>query len=121
MKQIKFNIPLYDFDVMYLQVESPMDAEILRQEMSDFGCPEDDIDDEVGNLLNGRYNGGDTFRNMRQKKFLIVILPCTREKERRKVVGHEKRHIEDRILEHCAVNDIEAAAYLSGYLSQFIY
>lgn len=37
------------------------------------------------------------------------------------VVNHEKRHIEDRILQHCGIDDIEAAAYLAGYLSKFIY
>lgn len=121
MKQRMFNIPIYDYDVVYLELESAKDGEVLRKEMSAFGCLDEHIDEAVDNLLAGKYNGGDTYRDMRQKKFLVVILPCTCEKERRRIVGHEKRHIEDRILEHCSVQDIEAAAYLSGYLSQFIY
>lgn len=66
-------------------------------------------------------NGGSTFRNLDMKQFLVIIHPCKNEQTRRMVVNHEKRHIEDRILQHCAIDDIEAAAYLAGYLSKFIY
>lgn len=30
---------------------------------------------------------------------------------------HEKRHVEDRILSNCNINDKEASAYLAGYLA----
>jgi hypothetical protein len=33
----------------------------------------------------------------------------------------EKRHIEDRLLDYCGVKDIEASAYLAGYISKFMY
>ena len=36
-------------------------------------------------------------------------------------VNEKKRHVEDRILEHVGINDIEASAYLAGYLSQYMY
>lgn len=35
--------------------------------------------------------------------------------------NHEKRHIEDRVLEYCGITDIEASAYLAGYISKFMY
>ena len=79
------------------------------------------INDVGKDIENECMNGGDTFRNLDMKSFLVIIYPCKDEETRRSVVGHEKRHVEDRLLQHCFVNDIEASGYLAGYLSRYIY
>ena len=66
-------------------------------------------------------NGGSTYRNMDLAKILVIIYPCKNIEQRREVVNHEKRHIEDRLLKYLGIDDIEASAYLAGYLSRFIY
>jgi hypothetical protein len=55
------------------------------------------------------------------RKILVAVFPCDDEVKRRNIVAHESRHVVDRILEWINVDDIEAAAYLQGYLAEFIY
>ena len=40
------------------------------------------------------------------------------EKNRDNCYSHEKRHIEDRVLEWYSVNDIESAGLLAGFLGE---
>ena len=121
MKKKSFNIPIYDFDVTWIEIESKDDKDKLLQEMSKMKCQKKDMDDVINGVVNGYLNGGSTFRNMDCKKFLVIIHPCENESMRRNIVNHEKRHIEDRLLKFVGVDDIEASAYLAGYLSKFIY
>lgn len=121
MKKIKVKVPMYDYDVTWLEIESVQDKEKVFQEMKNLKCNKEDMDDVIDNIEKECMDGGSTFRNMDMKKFLIIIHPCKNEEMRRCVVNHEKRHIEDRLLQHCNVDDIEAAAYLAGYLSKYIY
>lgn len=121
MKKIKVKIPMYDYDVTWLEIENVQDKDKAFQEMKNLKCNKEDMDEVVENIERECMNGGSTFRNLDMKQFLVIIHPCKNEQARRMVVNHEKRHIEDRILQHCEIDDIEAAAYLAGYLSKFIY
>lgn len=121
MKKKTFTIPIYDFNVTWIEIESKDDKDKLLQEMSKMKCQKEDMDDVINGVEGGCINGGSTFRNMDLKKFLVIIHPCENESMRRNIVNHEKRHIEDRLLKFVGVDDIEASAYLAGYLSKFIY
>lgn len=121
MKKIEFNIPIYDFNVIILEVESKEDKAEVNTILLNFIPDKESIDEVLGYIENGDMNGGDTFRNMLYRKFIVVLYPFKDIETRREVINHEKRHIEDRILEYCNINDIEASAYLAGYISKYMY
>jgi hypothetical protein len=121
MKKSKFKVPLYHYDVTVIQIESSKDKDALIKEFKKMRVPEENYKDSIEYVENNYMNGGDTYRNMLNKRFLVIIYLCESENIRREVMGHEKRHVEDRILEHVGINDIEASAYLAGYLSQYMY
>ena len=121
MKKTEFKIPIYGFDVTILEVESKEDKDEVNTILSNFIPNKEKIDEVLGYIEDGCMNGGDTFRNMLYKKFIVVLYPFEDVENRREVINHEKRHIEDRILEYCGIYDIEASAYLAGYISKFMY
>lgn len=119
MKKIKFAVPLYDIDVTLLQVESKEDEEDVLSV-----CKEYDFDDELEKELrhaisNDCSDGAYTYWNGGMHVGIIVF--CRMESTRRKRVcyAHEKRHLEDKILKFCGIDDEEAAAYLAGFLSDY--
>lgn len=121
MKKTEFNIPIYDFEVTILEVESKDDKSEVNTILSSFIPNKESIDKVLGYIEDGSMNGGDTFRNMLYKKFIVVLYPFKDVETRREVINHEKRHIEDRLLDYCGIKDIEASAYLAGYISKFMY
>lgn len=121
MKKTEFNIPIYDFDVTILEVESKEDKDVVNAILSNSFLQKESIDEVLGDIENESMNGGDTFRNLYHRKFVVVLYPFKDIETRREVINHEKRHIEDRILEHCGISDIESSAYLAGYISKFMY
>ena len=50
---------------------------------------------------------------------VIVFYRMESMKRKRVCYNHEKRHLEDRILKFCDIDDMEAAAYLAGFLSEY--
>jgi hypothetical protein len=121
MKKTEFKIPIYDFDVTILEVESKEDKAEVNAILSNLTPDKESIDEVLGYIEDGSMNGGDTFRNLLRRKFVVVLYPFKDIETRREVVNHEKRHIEDRVLEYCGISDIEASAYLAGYISKFMY
>lgn len=121
MKKIEFNIPIYDFDVTILEIESKEDKDEVNTILSNFIINKESINEVLSYIEDGSMNGGDTFRNLLHKKFIVILYPCKDIETRREVINHEKRHIEDRILKHCGISDIEASAYLAGYISKFMH
>jgi hypothetical protein len=121
MKQKRFKIPIYDFSVVFVEYESAADADKVDKLYKELKISEEDLNDTKKGLMQGARNGGNTFRNCDMKKFLIEIFPTNSDMMRRNIVAHESRHLADRVLEWAAVTDIEAAAFLQGYIAQFIY
>ena len=121
MKTTEFKIPIYGFDVIILEVQSKEDKAEVNTILSNLIPNKESIDGVLDYIENGYMDGGETFRNMLCKKFVVVLYPFTDIETRREIVNHEKRHIEDRILEYCGISDIEASAYLAGYISKFMY
>ena len=117
MKIKEFTIPIYQYDVSLIFSEGN-DAEDVRKFLQDFECTHEDLDFVYNNITEGCFNGGETFRNMKKRKFAAVFYLFSDELVRVNIICHEKRHIEDRLMEHIVVEDIEAAAYLAGFLAE---
>lgn len=121
MKVRNFTIPIYDYKVTLLIIEGPTDADACAKYLAKFKCQKEDVEDVLFDIKNKCVNGGNTFRNLDMKRFLVVIYPCTSRDVLANILAHEKRHIEDRLLEHVNIDDIEASAYLSGYLAMHFF
>ena len=117
----EFKVPIYDFRIIYIEIESKEDAKKIEPILQRLRFDEDDMIEIKENIEKKRYNGGHLYRLVKHKLFIVLIYPSSSVNERRKTISHEKRHIEDRILEACLVSDMEAAAYLAGFLSEKIY
>lgn len=112
-----FNIPIYNFDVFFVEVEGKEDVTPLRRLLRKQGLS-DEIEGEILSAVEeGSFDGGWTLSALGRRLFYVILLPMSSEESRVNVLNHEKRHIEDDLLEYCGVDDKEAAAYLAGYLS----
>ena len=119
MKKYEFQLPYYKVDVTLLQVDGKEDesrvAEILKS--MDAKDPEYALDI----IRRGAVNGGDTYRDLNNKRMLVLFYPMEDNTHRAEIYSHEKRHIEDRVLEFYGVNDIESAGLLAGFLGEKFY
>ena len=121
MIRFNFKIPIYKINVSLVQLEGKKDIKPLIALMKGMKAKDDDINNEVEQLSEDRYNGGNTYRNMSRRRIVVLFYRMTSEKTRREVYDHEKRHIEDRVLEWFSVDDIESAGLLAGYLGEKFY
>lgn len=122
MKIKRFTVPLYNFTGTFAELDEGIaDAPKIAKLYKEMDIDQETIDKTTSDVSRGCHNGGDTFYNFAFKKFLIVVYPCNSERMRRNIVAHESRHLADRILEWASVNDIEAAAFLQGYIAENIY
>ena len=55
------------------------------------------------------------------RKIAVVFYPFSNEEEKAEVFAHEKRHIEDRVMEWASVDDIESAGLIAGFLGRMSY
>ena len=119
MEKLEFQLPYYKVDVMLLQVEGKEDendvAELLKS--IDANDPEYTLD----GIRRGAVNGGDTYRDLNNKRMVVLFYPMEDNTHRAEIYAHEKRHIEDRVLEFYGVNDIESAGLLAGFLGEKFY
>lgn len=118
MKKLKFDVPLYDINVTLVQVESPDDADEVKICCEGIGLSSEDTEATLEFVKQDKRDGGDTWRNFEKGQMLVIFYRMTDGRIKRNRYGHEKRHVEDRILQWCGVDDIEAAAYLAGFLSE---
>lgn len=116
MIKSKFHIPIYGIDVTMVQIENSNDKEPIRKLLNSIRAREEDIQTTLENIENESTNGGDTYRWLEARKVTIVFFPFTDTDNKINVFDHEKRHVEDRILEYFNVQDNESAALLAGYL-----
>lgn len=121
MKIFRFKIPLYKIHVTLVQAVDKKEAEDVRKVLKANHIDKDSIEDIVAGVARGGCNGGDTFRDFRCKRMFVFFYPYESDAIRAEVYSHEKRHIEDRVLEYFGVNDIESAGLLAGYLGEQFY
>ena len=96
MKKMEFQLPYYKVDITLLQIESEKDkndvAELLKS--IDAEDPEYTLD----GIRRGAVNGGDTYRDLNNKRMVVLFYPMEDDIHRVETYSHEKRHIEDRVL-----------------------
>lgn len=121
MNKLTFKIPLYEQTVTLVQIEGKEDVDAVLQLLKEIKVDQENINDTIDNIKRGCFNGGDTFRNFEIRRMLVVFYPMTTPRVKENLYSHEKRHIEDRVLEWAHVDDIEAAAFLAGFLGEKFY
>lgn len=121
MKTLKFNIPLYGVHVDLVQVETKDDKDGVIKLMRAIKCQQEFINEITDYIERGCYNGGNTYRNLDLKDILVIFCPMSDEETRAEVYAHEKRHIEDRVMQFTSVDDIESAGLLAGYLGRMFF
>ena len=119
MKTTKFEIPIYKINVSLVQVEGKDDLSNVTALLNENGIK--DVWDVETCIKEERRDGGDAFRNLNERKIVVVFYPFSSNNEMENVYSHEKRHIEDRVLNYFGVNDIESAALLAGFLGEKFY
>lgn len=117
MIKSKFHIPIYDIDITMVQIENSNDKKPIEKLLNSVAVNEEDKQKTLDDVENESVNGGDAYRCLGARKMLIIFFPFTNNDEKINTFDHEKRHIEDRILEHFNVQDNESAALLAGYLA----
>jgi len=116
MKLKRFTVPLYKWRVVIIQIESKKDVNLLRKKLNNYGAQQEDIEELCNGTEYESRNGG---MHMAGNKISVVVFyPFTNDKEKTNSVGHEKRHIEDEIIEKFNINCIESNALLAGFLSE---
>lgn len=116
MRTNKIHVPIYEYDVFMYQIEDVEDADAITRVLKKFKI--DDVIEEVTTNITDEAEGGAiTCFNPGEKTAVCVFYPESDATYYEMTLDHEKRHVVDDILEHCNVNDKEAAAYLSGWLT----
>lgn len=118
MKTKTFKVPIYGQTITLIQVDGKDDADAIVPILKNHKLTQEHIDDVLENISKGVFNGGDTFRNFQIERLLVVFYVMKTPYQRANVYSHEKRHLEDRILEWANINDIEASAFLAGFLGE---
>lgn len=121
MKIKRFRIPIYEYDVIYVELEKTSgEADAIEKLLISIGATTEDINEMVQDVKDSRSGGGNHFYNFRKEISLIIIDPHKDIVRKTSTIAHEKRHMEDRILQHFKIDDIESAGLLSGYLAKYI-
>ena len=121
MVKIDFKTPYYDYNVTLIQVESEKDAVAVCKFLAKEKIGKEHIGDAREYITEGYRNGGETNWNSRTKRIIVLFYEFLSDKDKANVYSHEKRHIEDRILQQCKIEDIESSAYLAGFLGERFY
>lgn len=117
MKYYKFKIKIYDWDIFYIEVESKKDAKKVVKKLESIGVPKDAMDDVGPAIKNNAQNGGEHFYNSGRRWSIILMYQASNNSRKFEIICHEKRHIEDRIMEHLGLEGTEAGAFIAGYIA----
>lgn len=119
MKRFDFHLPIYGWTITIATVKDKNDEQPVNDLFSEFGI---DDDNAIDNVVNERFDGGDTYVNAGQRIGLILLYISKSNAMFHNVLNHEKRHLVDRIgAIHLILNEREAIAYLDGFVSENIY
>ena len=119
MKKLEFQLPFYKVDITLLQVESKDDEEDVATLLRSINV--NHIEHIINGIKHGAVNGGDTYRDLNNKRMVVLFYPMEDDMSRAEIYSREKRHVEDRVLEFYGVDDIESAGLLAGYLGERFY
>lgn len=66
------------------------------------------------------HDGGDHFFQSKYKESVVIVYKTTSRKQKINIVLHELQHSVDRICLNTSIDDLEARAYLMGYIGSQI-
>ena len=118
MKMIHRMIPLYDIDLYLIQLESynDIDDEAFSELYSVLG--HDYYTNLIKEITEDKPVGGaNTIYSPGDKAGVVIFNPPESRDRSIATYGHEKRHIEDDIINHVGIEGLEAAGYLAGFLT----
>lgn len=119
MKKMDFQLPYYKVDITLLQIESENDVDEVATLLKSIDA--EDPEYTLDGIRRGAVNGGDTYRDLEHKRMLVLFYPMEDDLRRVEIYSHEKRHIEDRVLDFYGVDDVESAGLLAGFLGEKFY
>ena len=119
MKQLKFDVPIFDIEVILIQVESIEDKDAVLELMKGYDASEDILEELDNTIYDKDSDGASTFWNSKLHRAITVFYEMESQERKDICYAHEKRHIEDRILEFCGIDDRETAGYLAGWLMPY--
>lgn len=119
MRRLDVKIPIYGWNITVITIFNKEDEQPVKELFSEFDLTDDNA---IDNIVNERYNGGDTYVNSSTREGLILIYKFESINIFHNVFNHEKRHLIDRIGDtHFIKDEREAIAYLDGYFSEQVY
>lgn len=114
-------IPIFNHKLHVFEVTSKRDAGKLIKELKSLKIINGDDEREIRENIENKCDGACTFYRKTDCTLVVVIYIQNKQARRREVLAHEKRHVEDQILKHLGIDDMESAAYLAGYLAKEIF
>jgi hypothetical protein len=121
MKIKKIKIPIFNHKLDVFEVTNKRDADKLIKELKSLRIINEDDEKEVRDNIENECDGACTFYRKTDCTLVVVIYIQSNQDRRREVLAHEKRHVEDYILKHLGIDDLESAAYLAGYLAKEVF
>ena len=121
MKVKKVKIPIFNHNLNVFEVTSKRDTDKLLKELKPFKMLNEDDEKEVRENIENETDGACTYYRKADCTLVVIIYLQTNETRRREVLAHEKRHVEDNILNTLGIDDKESAAYLAGYLAKEVF
>lgn len=121
MKIKKVKIPIFNHKLNVFEVTSKRDTDKLVKELKSLKIINEDDEQEIRENIENECDGACTFYRKTDCTLVVVIYIQSNQDRRREVLAHEKRHVEDHILKHLGIDDMESAAYLAGYLAKEVF
>ena len=125
MVKEKLEVPIYSYTLWLIKLsfeDYKLKKKLTSKEIG-LRSKTIDLDEETckeidENIKGEYYNGAITCHRGGQRKIVVFFYPNDDEEREVEIYDHEKRHVEDDILNFLNVDDAEAAAYLAGYLGK---
>jgi hypothetical protein len=121
MKVKKVKIPIFNHSLSVFEVTNKRDTDKLVKELKSLKIINKDDEQEIRENIENECDGACTFYRKVDCTLVVVIYIQSNQDRRREVLAHEKRHVEDNILNTLGIDDKESAAYLAGYLAKEVF
>ena len=118
MKYYKFKIKIYDWDIFYIEVESRKDEKVVEKKLKSLGLTKKLRKFATNEIKDGAKDGGECFNNAYKRWSIIVLYQSRNYKNKIEILSHEKRHVEDSIINQLNLECREARAHIAGYIAK---
>ena len=115
----EFKIDIYHWTVVVIMADDT-DKKAFRKIRKKVGISKKIWKDSLNTLMNNN-NAGEHLYDLGKRHSVIIVMNPSSKAQLAMLLSHELRHCEDRILLHLAIKDVQAAAFLSGYIAEKVY